>query len=261
MQDTMFVGPDVHKATLSVACAARGGGVRCWGGNTNRADHVRKLVEKLVAKVGQLHFCCEAGPCGCGLYRQLTALGHACDLVAPPLFPVRSGDRVKTDRRDAAMLAKLHRASAPSVSRRVEPGEWRSSMSSAARRSARPSACVRSACTTRPLRFSIRVCPMKQSVAPAPGDFSNSRTSDQSPRHVSRWTASRLGSRLRRCGIEGLGGSSVLSELGGSSRCSRAWAVRRRLRGGRRAPRQGRRPCRAGCRRPSAGSSSSRPRP
>ena len=31
-------------------------------------------------------------------------------MVAPSLIPVRSGDRVKTDRRDAMMLAKLHRA-------------------------------------------------------------------------------------------------------------------------------------------------------
>ena len=44
------------------------------------------------------------------MYRQLTGLGHACDVVAPSLIPVKSGDRVKTDRRDAVMLARLHRA-------------------------------------------------------------------------------------------------------------------------------------------------------
>lgn len=112
MQDIMFVGLDVHKATISVAVAsaARGGEVRCWGSIPNRGDHVRKLVENLEARAGQLNFCYEAGPCGYGLYRQLTELGHACDVVAPSLIPVKSGDRVKTDRRDAAMLAKLHRA-------------------------------------------------------------------------------------------------------------------------------------------------------
>jgi transposase len=112
MQDTIFVGLDVHKATISVAVASatRGGEVRHWGSIPNRADHVRKLVEKLEAKAGQLHFCYEAGPCGYGLQRQLTELGHACDVVAPSLIPVKSGDRVKTDRRDATMLAKLHRA-------------------------------------------------------------------------------------------------------------------------------------------------------
>jgi transposase len=64
-----------------------------------------------LAKGGRrLSFCYEAGPCGYGLYRQLTGLGHTCFVVAPSLIPMRAGDRVKTDRRDAVMLAKLHRA-------------------------------------------------------------------------------------------------------------------------------------------------------
>jgi transposase len=58
----------------------------------------------------RLHFCYEAGPCGYGLHRQLVELGHDCIVVAPSLIPVKAGDRVKTDRRDAAMLAKLNRA-------------------------------------------------------------------------------------------------------------------------------------------------------
>ncbi|MCE6967003.1 hypothetical protein [Cereibacter sphaeroides] len=49
MQDTMFIGLDVHKATISVAVAQgeRGGEVRHWGTIPNRPDHVRKLAEKL----------------------------------------------------------------------------------------------------------------------------------------------------------------------------------------------------------------------
>ena len=58
----------------------------------------------------QLHFCYEAGPCGYGLFRQLSEMGHDCIVVAPSLIPMKAGDRVKTDRRDALMLAKLHRA-------------------------------------------------------------------------------------------------------------------------------------------------------
>jgi transposase len=50
------------------------------------------------------------GPCGYGLSRQITALGHDCTVVAPSLVPVRAGDRVKTNRRDAVTLARLHRA-------------------------------------------------------------------------------------------------------------------------------------------------------
>jgi transposase len=84
--------------------------VRHWGTIPNRADHVRKLAEKLGSDERLLHFCYEAGPCGYGLYRQLIELGHDCVVVAPSLIPIKAGDRVKTDRRDALMLAKLHRA-------------------------------------------------------------------------------------------------------------------------------------------------------
>ncbi|MFH1570482.1 MAG: IS110 family transposase, partial [Gemmatimonadota bacterium] len=58
----------------------------------------------------RLRFCYEAGPCGYDLYRQLTAMGHECMVVAPSLIPRRPGERIKTDRRDAVSLARLHRA-------------------------------------------------------------------------------------------------------------------------------------------------------
>jgi len=112
MQDSTFIGLDVHKATISVAVAhgERGGEVRHVGDVPHRPDHVRKLVEKLAAGRGRLHFCYEAGPCGYGLYRQLVEMGNDCIVVAPSLIPVKAGDRVKTNHRDAVMLAKLHRA-------------------------------------------------------------------------------------------------------------------------------------------------------
>ena len=112
MQDTMFIGLDVHKATIPVAVAQgnRGGEVRHWGTIPNRPDHVRRLAEKLGCDGRRLHFCYEAGSCGYGLHRQLTDLGHDCVVVAPSLIPVKAGDWVKTDLRDAVMLAKLHRA-------------------------------------------------------------------------------------------------------------------------------------------------------
>lgn len=112
MQDSIFIGLDVHKATISVAVAQgkRCGEVRSWGTIANRPDQVRGLAEKLASDGRRLHFCYEAGPCGYGLHRQMTELGHDCVVVAPSLIPVKTGDRVKTDRRDAAMLAKLHRA-------------------------------------------------------------------------------------------------------------------------------------------------------
>lgn len=54
-----------------------------------------------------------AGPCGFGIYRYLTARGEECVVVNPSSMPKRSGDRIKTDRRDCDALAHLHRA-----------GEW-----------------------------------------------------------------------------------------------------------------------------------------
>ncbi|WP_243700328.1 IS110 family transposase [Paracoccus versutus] len=93
-----------------MAQGERGGEVRHWGPVPHRLDHVRKLVEKLGAGGARLRFCYEAGPCGYGLHRQLLEMGHDCIVVAPSLIPLKAGDRVKTDRRDAAMLAKLHRA-------------------------------------------------------------------------------------------------------------------------------------------------------
>jgi transposase len=66
---------------------------------------------KLLRKDGaDLKFCYEAGPCGYGIHRQLDELGWECQVVAPSLIPKKSGDRVKIDRRDSLLLARLHRA-------------------------------------------------------------------------------------------------------------------------------------------------------
>jgi transposase len=112
MGSIVFVGMDVHKATIAVAVAegGRGGEVRPFGIFPNRAEVIAKLAERLAGGGRELSFCYEAGPCGYGLPRQLEGLGHACVVVAPSLIPSKPGDRVKTDRRDALSLAKLHRA-------------------------------------------------------------------------------------------------------------------------------------------------------
>ncbi|MCW2239461.1 IS110 family RNA-guided transposase [Azospirillum canadense] len=108
----VFVAMDTHKETIAVAVAepGRSGEVRFLGEIPNRADAVRRLIETLASKYGKLSVCYEAGPCGDSLHRQITELGQECLVVAPSLIPVRSGDRVKTDRRDALTLARLHRA-------------------------------------------------------------------------------------------------------------------------------------------------------
>jgi len=107
-----FVAFDSAKEKHAVAIAedGRNGEVRYLGEIENSASAVKKLVTKLRRQYNQLHFCYEAGPTGYGLHRQLTDLGHICDVVAPTMIPKRSGDRVKTNRRDAVTLVKLLRA-------------------------------------------------------------------------------------------------------------------------------------------------------
>ena len=107
-----FVAFDVSKAKHAVAIAdgGRGSEVRFLGEVSNSPDAVERLIRKLSGRYGKLHFCYEAGPTGYGLYRQIKALGHACMVVAPALIPKRPGERVKTNRRDAVTLARLHRA-------------------------------------------------------------------------------------------------------------------------------------------------------
>jgi transposase len=111
-QGTTFVGLDVHKATIAVAVAAgdRRDAASFVGEIENTPTAVANLARKLARQGGDLRFCYEAGPCGYGVHRQLTDLGHECLVVAPSLIPRRPGDRVKTDRRDAVSLAQLHRA-------------------------------------------------------------------------------------------------------------------------------------------------------
>lgn len=110
-KNTRYVGLDVHADSIAVAIAEAGrdGEVRSLGTVPNRPESVRKLVRKL-GRPRSLRVCYEAGPCGYELYWQLVALGVECEVVAPTLVPVKAGDRVKTDRRDAIKLARCYRA-------------------------------------------------------------------------------------------------------------------------------------------------------
>lgn len=109
MRKVRWIGLDVHADTIAVAVAEPDGEVRTLGIIPNRPESVRKLVKKL-GPVGMLRACYEAGPTGYVIYWQLTALGVHCEVVAPTLVPTKAGDRVKTDRRDAAKLARSFRA-------------------------------------------------------------------------------------------------------------------------------------------------------
>jgi transposase len=88
-----FVAFDSAKEKHAVAIAddGRDGEVRYLGEIDNSPDAVRKLVAKLTRQYERLHFCYEAGPTGYGLHRQLTDLGHVCDVVAPTMTRPTAG--------------------------------------------------------------------------------------------------------------------------------------------------------------------------
>lgn len=100
---------DTEKIAVAVAEPGLGGEVRSLGAIANREESVRRLVKRL-GPARRLRVCYEAGPHGYGLYWLLRGLGVHCDVVAPTLVPVKSGDRVKTNRRDALRLARSYRA-------------------------------------------------------------------------------------------------------------------------------------------------------
>src|SRR2546423_14125758 len=104
-----YLGLDVHAETIAAAVAEPSSEVRSLGAIPNRPETVAKLIRKLGSRE-HLRACYEAGPCGYVLYWQLTKLGVHCDVVAPTLIPVKPGDRVKTDRRDATKLARSYRS-------------------------------------------------------------------------------------------------------------------------------------------------------
>jgi transposase len=112
-KELLFVGLDVHAKSITLALAEGGGGeARLYGTIANDLHALEKVFSKLKkAHPGaELRVCYEAGPTGFGIARRCAQLRIHSTVVAPSLIPTRSGERIKTDRRDALKLARLHRA-------------------------------------------------------------------------------------------------------------------------------------------------------
>ena len=105
----VHLGMDVAKDSIAVAVLSPDRDTAEVDKIFHDTDSVRRLVKRL-GKPKEIWACYEAGPTGYDLQRLLTSMGVRCDVVAPSLIPKGSGDRVKTDRRDARRLAGLHRA-------------------------------------------------------------------------------------------------------------------------------------------------------
>lgn len=107
---TTFVGLDVHKDSIAVAAAEPGRAPPRFVGTTGpQLSELCKALSHL-GKPAALHLAYEAGPCGYALARELIARGYRCEVIAVAKTPRKPGERIKTDRRDALMLARYLRA-------------------------------------------------------------------------------------------------------------------------------------------------------
>jgi transposase len=105
------VGMDVHKERIRVAMIRPGEREPVEWQVVNEVGALRRLGKKLMREGGgEVECCYEAGPCGYAVQRELERAGVCCMVVAPALTPVKPGERIKTDRRDARKLAELLRA-------------------------------------------------------------------------------------------------------------------------------------------------------
>jgi transposase len=100
------VGLDVHARSVAAAAIDGVTGELKQARLTPSHEHIRSWIAELDGPVAVTY---EAGPTGFGLSRALTAAGIRCVVAAPSKLQRPSGDRVKTDAKDAIHLARLLR--------------------------------------------------------------------------------------------------------------------------------------------------------
>ncbi|MEM7602158.1 MAG: IS110 family transposase [Verrucomicrobiota bacterium] len=115
MNIELYLGLDVHKNSIAVATALDDGSdpqsYGKWGGSNLSVERgLPKVLKRFGLRKDQISIVYEAGPTGFVLARRMIQLGYHCIIVAPSEVPSKAGDRVKTDKRDARKLARLHRA-------------------------------------------------------------------------------------------------------------------------------------------------------
>ncbi len=120
--DLTYLGLDVHRDSISAGVLLAGSEIPTVDKIANDEPSVRRLIGKFPDR-SRLRVCYEAGPTGFALYRLLSGMGVACQVVAPSLIPKAPGDRIKTDRRDCRRLARRHRAGALTAIRVPTPDE------------------------------------------------------------------------------------------------------------------------------------------
>ena len=114
MKTDYYIGLDVHKETVAIGWAGPSGEPQFHGSCASSCPTVertlRRIARSLDTEFSDLKVVYEAGPTGFVLARHLLGLGLDVTVVAPSLIPQKAGERVKTDKRDALKLARLHRA-------------------------------------------------------------------------------------------------------------------------------------------------------
>ncbi len=108
---SIIAGLDVHQDSIT-ACIFNSttGEILSQEEFKNQPVSINKFIQRIRRRFGEPRCCYEASSCGFILFRQLRELGVECDVIAPSSIPRRSGDRIKTDRRDAEKLATLYAA-------------------------------------------------------------------------------------------------------------------------------------------------------